>query len=1544
MTKHNLRPHLSWLLNAKPFVPPAGQHIIPVDDSPPTSAIPASQTLALHLATPAGDAHTRDLPRPQSVVPEPHTHAPASRRNDIDETLELDDSDLDLHTAPVDMAKLRAAPGSTSKPRLISQENSDRKPPVASPLSHVRSKLAAVSADASKRRVDPTGSNPSHHLPHSKGKGHAQPWETQLDEWDMADIDAIDLTGDSDNRTGSSQSINALPSTSRKRKSDQFEADLGHGSVRQRPRVQERPGVQDRPAEVLPAGGFVPIEEFDEPPPPYSTVAQRCAAPAIAALSLSDEDDELENTEDISALNHVDQQRVAESPPTFVPKKRKPLSRMPSENSERDLGAVTLRKPSRSPQKVNRSRWDQTAVELRQSPSKTTHLSKRRIIADSEEEDGLDLDDADAHRPPAFSPPLIKSPERKSPARLPASEQPVIDKSKDFRWHECKADSPPVVRQPKQLPGSPLKANYGSAILENAVSTPSSCQASSSTPSKTEREVVSKFVGWPETHLRGICKELGAEVQRLQAAQTDYMEEYESLSVELISKSKVAVKRKGIIENLIQTRNQFLEASTKKTKLRNRVLHLMETEYSHDFTDFDETNAQLKVASENLKSIEVGMVQSMRAAGFLAGEGNSVRLCDSPHATSGDVVVCSTQAISVPALKEKQRMPGPNDLLSTQMIQQTQIPLRSPKPPRREVPPLSPTHHRSGKAPQQEATVEFAYDDFDDYSLDDVSFDATFHEHSKKQPINGLKAGTSNANALQDFTGRSVQIDENDIEDDEEALFGNNMGTPPAHVDDDEEDYGDIDLYEEDMLDMAEGMENDNDDWARRSRQAFQETSGNRTRQQSGHGTSSKMTSAKLSTTMTTNPNQPQYRWTSDVKKTLKDRFHLRGFRPHQLEAINATLAGKDCFVLMPTGGGKSLCYQLPSVIHSGKTRGVTVVISPLLSLMEDQVNHLKALHVQAFYINGELSYDQRRFIMSALRESQVEKFIQVLYVTPEMLSKNQTMVDSLQHLHQRERLARIVIDEAHCVSQWGHDFRPDYKALGEVRRQFLGVPVMALTATATENVKVDTIHNLGIQGCEVFAQSFNRPNLYYEVRSKGKREDILQNIADLIKKHYRGQSGIVYCLSRKKCEALAQQLREKHNISAQHYHAGMEPAQKSETQREWQSGKYKVIVATIAFGMGIDKPDVRFVVHHSIPKSLEGYYQETGRAGRDGKRSGCYLFYGYQDTNILKKMIDEGEGSQQQKERQYAMLRNVVQYCENKADCRRVQVLAYFNEQFKAEECDAECDNCNSTITFEYRDFTGLAAEAVNLVGRIQNEKVTLLHCVDVFRGAWSKKIKEFGHDSVKGYGSGSELERGDAERLFQRLVSEDALFEENSFNRAGFTSQYIKVCGRSRNKAPLQPLTRCSSVGTINYSKHESTGFRSMFRSLLGRRRSPKPKPSERALGSRRHGTTILSPPMFRLPSKWRRLFSARHVWLAFKLTATMQPPSLKLKTMTLKLLSRRQNQGPEPLRRAARPLINSLVLLSRLMGKWPGWTSCTRTLWRTLSKPEGASVKRS
>ncbi|KIW14538.1 hypothetical protein PV08_07322 [Exophiala spinifera] len=522
--------------------------------------------------------------------------------------------------------------------------------------------------------------------------------------------------------------------------------------------------------------------------------------------------------------------------------------------------------------------------------------------------------------------------------------------------------------------------------------------------------------------------------------------------------------------------------------------------------------------------------------------------------------------------------------------------------------------------------------------------------------------------------------------------------------------------------------------------------------------------------------NLMQHPWSKDVASALKKRFHLHGFRHNQLEAINATLSGKDAFVLMPTGGGKSLCYQLPSVVQSGRTRGVTVVVSPLLSLMQDQVDHLNKLRIQAVLVNGDSTKEARNYLLTTLKGPHPERFVQLLYITPEMFNKSQAMVRTLQDLHQRRKLARIVIDEAHCVSQWGHDFRPDYKALGEIRKQFQTVPVMALTATATENVKIDVMHNLGMEHAEVFTQSFNRPNLTYEVRPKGKGQAVLDGIAQIIDTSYKGQAGIVYCLSRKNCEAVAEQLRHSYGINAQHYHAGMSSEERIDIQKKWQAGTFLVIVATIAFGMGIDKPDVRFVIHHTIPKSLEGYYQETGRAGRDGKKSGCYLYYGYGDTTSLRRMIDQSDGSWEQKERQKQLLRNVVQFCENRSDCRRKQVLNYFNEHFDPAECKNGCDNCTSTSTFVTEDFSEHARHIVSLVNRVHRDNVTILHCVDVYRGAKLKKITELQHDQLDEFGLGSELIRGDVERIFNRLIWEDALEPFNQTNRSGFTTEYIR------------------------------------------------------------------------------------------------------------------------------------------------------------------------
>lgn len=699
---------------------------------------------------------------------------------------------------------------------------------------------------------------------------------------------------------------------------------------------------------------------------------------------------------------------------------------------------------------------------------------------------------------------------------------------------------------------------------------------------------------------------------------------------------------------------------------------------------------------------------------------------------------------------------------TTQYVQQTQAP---------SIPPQTPKNHPLVSLPRTQRSP------LKTYTSSPVAKDVnTYFSPSKQTSRQQAEASAQpQESRTQDFSrtktsSRSKDTKLDHVEEDED-LFTMHMGTP-FQADVDEDEYGeDNDV---DLLEVAEQVESrstrpySNHDIGRRD--VFAETSGNILRPGAAKTGPASAHSAPQ-------PTQMQHAWSKDVKAALKDRFHLRGFRPNQLEAINATLAGKDAFVLMPTGGGKSLCYQLPAIVNSGKTQGVTIVISPLLSLMQDQVEHLQDLKIQALLINSEVTAEYRRLVMGSLKEQQPQKFCQLLYVTPEMINKSQVMVSALRDLHRRRKLARIVIDEAHCVSQWGHDFRPDYKLLGEFRQEFPGVPVIALTATATENVKIDVIHNLGIQDCETFSQSFNRPNLNYEVRSKTKAKEVLDSIANTINTYYRGKSGIIYCLSRKNCEDIAKKLREQYKITAHHYHAGMESAEKKEVQRKWQAGAYNVIIATIAFGMGIDKPDVRFVIHHTIPKSLEGYYQETGRAGRDGKRSGCYLYYGYQDTSSLKRMIDEGDGTWDQKERQRQMLRNVIQFCENRSDCRRVQVLNYFNESFDREDCKASCDNCNSNSTFELQDFSALAIAAIAMVKKIENDQVTLLHCVDVFRGSKTKKITDLHHNDVREYGFGSDIDRGDVERIFYRLLSEDALSERNVMNKSGFANKYVHV-----------------------------------------------------------------------------------------------------------------------------------------------------------------------
>ncbi|HJP38426.1 MAG TPA: DNA helicase RecQ [Gammaproteobacteria bacterium] len=469
---------------------------------------------------------------------------------------------------------------------------------------------------------------------------------------------------------------------------------------------------------------------------------------------------------------------------------------------------------------------------------------------------------------------------------------------------------------------------------------------------------------------------------------------------------------------------------------------------------------------------------------------------------------------------------------------------------------------------------------------------------------------------------------------------------------------------------------------------------------------------------------------TSPALNILKDVFGYDGFRGQQQAAIERALAGQDSLVLMPTGGGKSVCYQVPALL----TDGITLVVSPLIALMQDQVSALTELGVPATFLNSSLSRDEQDDVIARLRGGQLK----LLYIAPERLVQPGTraLLGSLP-------IALIAIDEAHCVSQWGHDFRQDYLALGGLGEWFPGVPRMALTATATERVRAEIIERLALTDAARLVSDFDRPNIRYQVQPK---TDGRSQLARFVSQH-RDEAGIVYCLSRKKTESTAEWLVSE-GYTALPYHAGLDAQTRAENQRRFLVEDGVIIVATIAFGMGIDKPDVRFVAHLDLPKSLEAYYQETGRAGRDGLPAAAWMIYGLQDVVRLHQMADESVAGEEYKRFERQKLDTLLGWCEI-TRCRRIPLLAYFGDELK-EEC-GNCDNClKPPVT---RDGTEDAQKLLSAVYRT-GQMFGAAYVVDVLLGKDTDRVRKNGHGELSVFGIGVDREAKAWRSAIRQLV----------------------------------------------------------------------------------------------------------------------------------------------------------------------------------------------
>ncbi|CZS91539.1 uncharacterized protein RAG0_02132 [Rhynchosporium agropyri] len=1422
MTRHNLDSHISWLLSRK-VNPPSGVHARGLNRSTNREDLSEADIVAEEEEEEEVEEIDQEIPR---APPSPPHHRRAVQDINVSEafarpalpastTAKARLQNSREIVKEESMGKLSSATRST-RPSLISQQQ------LATPASTTSSTAAShisltsnYSAFLQKEGQDSPSSRPSAKRslpPQVQGslqtKTPRTPRQTPrptlgADPYKIESVDlscddkggigapgsssSIEIWGDSKRvwREESASRAEPLPRTSKKRKST--------GISPERPRRNnsyEKQRVRTRRDQHIVVDGFVDIDDVI---PSQSTrmSAQRtrnkAVQPSVEQSTDRSDVEEVQVTETVSRVEtrmRKSISRVSSATDDFLIRPLRGHSK-PLPPSGRDSPAMS----PRSSVQVAASPFRRAKSPVASSPQTPHKSSKRRnrtVIQDSEEDDNYSDINQKASYSPAVSSknsPRVKEQQSslgmKSVSKLEHTDSMV----KDYRSSNPRNSSPlrPISQNISARPEtimSPLRRKSPSKTTFAKLEQPPSGQ---NTPGSSlgvdDRKLAMFYLNKP-SEIDPYHERIQHLVAQNAVTSMSYVDRNEAAPAQLKAERRTLLDMGKAYSSLLELEGKWKMLMEEKKKLARQVYELLDR--NADTSQQEERQASI---NQDIRTLEQQVAQDLHSSGAVNDGFGTV----SKHNADDRQGQMKSNDSTAPLQS------GTSTVGSAQVIMQTQFPslqqtstAASESLFLRNIP--SQTNTKDHLAVSSNAFFAPASPSPIRRSVPAQSF------HESQPPIAQRIWPSPKTFKQPNFYQESPPLDYDELDDED---FNDLIGAEPNHhchsraqehvPDEIEDDYGDSE-DDNDFVKMAQALEKL--PTARPIQSNYVAVPESAVTLQS----SSKSKPDPTETTMYSHvePDQSNmfdHRWSQDVKKALRERFKLKGFRRHQLDAINATLGGQDAFVLMPTGGGKSLCYQLPAVINTGITCGVTIVISPLLSLMNDQVQHLRAVKVQAFSLNSDTPDEEKRQIYTFLKEEIPEHYIQLLYITPEMVNKSTVMINALTRLYNRKKLARIVIDEAHCVSQWGHDFRPDYVALGKVREQFPSVPLMALTATATKNVKEDIMLNLKMRKCPVFVQSFNRPNLHYEVRpkkGKGILSKMVVEIAELVKDTYKNQTGIIYALSQRGCEELAEKLVSHHSIKAHYFHAGMTREEKATVLDDWQKGKIQVVVATIAFGMGIDKPDVRFVIHSSVPKSLEGYYQETGRAGRDGKKSGCYLYFGYQDISMLKGFIEKSEGSEEQKQRQRSMLQQMILYCENQSDCRRSQVLTYFGETFAKKDCHRTCDNCCSNAAFKEIDFTDYAKAAMRIVKHVQHHDFTMLNCVEVLRGTAGARIKlgkMEGDGNIAEIGYASQVARGEIERMFYRLLLEKAITEVGVRNRSGFATDYVKLGPKCRD-----------------------------------------------------------------------------------------------------------------------------------------------------------------